>query len=167
MSRSPHLGKLGLVIWLLAPVVLVAILWTQMDRSRGKPDPRLIHQPTSTVASKPQTSTSEAPIEQPAAQPTMVEPESLPQGFVILVEDKAKLANTTSPIHLASSHNGWNPSDPAQRLTPRSDGRWQIVINKPKLDSRIAFKFTRGNWSTVEVSEDLADIKDRLLPNVD
>lgn len=168
MSKSPHLGKIGLVIWLIAPVVLVAILWTQMDRSRGKPDPRLMHHPASTATPAPEA--QKPSPEEPApkgAQPSLVEPESLPQGFVIVVEDKSKLASAESPIHLASSHNGWNPSDPGQRLTPRSDGRWQIVIAKPKLDSRIAFKFTRGNWATVEIAEDLSDIKDRLLPNVD
>lgn len=169
MERSPHLGKVGLVLWLLGPVVVVAILWTQMDRSRGKPDPRLIHAHPDSVEQAGATPTA-APEPAPKgseAQPRMVEPESLAQGFVIVVEDQAKLASAASPIYLASSHNGWNPGDPSRKLTQRSDGRWQIVMSKPTIDSRIGFKFTRGNWDTEELDADLKVIDNRLLPLLD
>ncbi|MBX3404772.1 MAG: alpha/beta hydrolase [Phycisphaeraceae bacterium] len=100
-------------------------------------------------------------------QARMVQPESLEQGFIIVVTDKSKTASANSPIFMASSHNGWNPADQKMKLTPRSDMRWQIIWEKPKLDSRIGFKFTRGNWDTVEVAPDFADIDNRLLPEVD
>ena len=99
------------------------------------------------------------------AQP--VQPESLDQGFVILVTDKTGHASTESPILLASNHNGWNPNDPTQALTRRSDGKWQIVRKKPELDSRLNFKFTRGSWETVEVDAQLQEIENRLLPQID
>jgi enterochelin esterase-like enzyme len=99
------------------------------------------------------------------AQP--VQPESLEQGFVIVVEDKARIATTESPILLASNHNGWNPNDPTQTLTRRSDGRWQIVRAKPMLDSRLSFKFTRGSWESSEVDANLQEIENRLLPLID
>lgn len=172
MARTFRLGKLGLVIWLLTPVVLVAVLWTQMDRSRGKPDPRLQRaaapHPATPHPDKSGEPAPPTPATPPATAPQgMVEPESLAQGFVLLVTDSTKRANPSSPIHLASSHNGWSPSDPNQKLSPRSDGRWQIVMKKPSLDSRLAFKFTRGNWDTVEVSSELKDIDNRMLPMVD
>lgn len=101
------------------------------------------------------------------AQQRLVQPESLEQGYVIVVEDKARVATTEAPILLASNHNGWNPNDPTQALSRRSDGRWQIVREKPSLDSRLSFKFTRGSWETVEVDENLQEIENRLLPLVD
>ena len=99
------------------------------------------------------------------AQP--VQPESLDQGFVLLVTDKSGHATTESPILLASNHNGWNPNDPTQALTRRSDGKWQIVRKKPELDSRLNFKFTRGSWDTVEMDANLQEIENRLLPKIE
>lgn len=96
-----------------------------------------------------------------------MQPESLAQGFIIVVQDKSGLANDASPIFLASSHNGWNPGDPTMRLTRRSDGRWQIVLPKPEFDSKMAFKFTRGSWDLVEVNAKFGDVENRLLPKVD
>lgn len=97
----------------------------------------------------------------------MVKPETLPQGFVILVKDNGGLATSDSPIFLASNQTGWDPGVPSQKLTPRSDGRWQIVISKMKNDAPLDFKFTRGNWDKVEIAEDLSDISNRSLPLVD
>lgn len=102
-----------------------------------------------------------------ALQPGLVQPESLEQGFVLVVTDKTGHATTESPILLASNHNGWNPNDPTQALTRRSDGKWQIVRKKPELDSRLNFKFTRGSWDTVEVDASLQEIENRLLPQID
>src|SRR5580765_2660892 len=50
------------------------------------------------------------------AQPTapakagqqLVQPESLAQGFIVVVNDKTRKANASSPIFMPSSHNGWN-----------------------------------------------------------
>lgn len=97
----------------------------------------------------------------------MVQPESLEQGFIIVVEDKSKVATTSDPIFMPSSHNGWNPGDPGARLEQRSDMRWQIVMEKPELDSRIAFKFARGSWERVETDAQFQNIENRLLPEID
>ena len=105
-------------------------------------------------------------IAQPA-EPRMVQPESLEQGFILVVTDKSRTASAASPIYIASSHNGWNPADPEARLTPRSDMRWQIEFAKPTLDSRIAFKFTRGSWDLVETTADFKAIDNRTLPLID
>lgn len=101
-----------------------------------------------------------------SAAPT-VQPESLEQGFILVVTDKSGKATTDSPIYVASSHNGWSPSDPSQRFTQRSDSKWQLSLKKPKLDSKMAFKLTRGSWEQVEVTADFKDIDNRLLPLVD
>lgn len=108
-----------------------------------------------------------SPAHAALAQDGLVQPESLEQGFVIVVTDKSGFASTESPILLASNHNGWNPNDPTQALSRRSDGKWQIVRTKPALDSRLTFKFTRGSWETVEVDAQLQEIENRLLPRLD
>ena len=108
-----------------------------------------------------------AAIAQPADAGKGVQPESLEQGFILLVTDKPGRASSDSPISVASNHNGWNPGDPTQRLTRRSDGKWQIALNKPKLNSRMAFKLTRGNWDTVECAADFKDLDNRNLPLID
>ncbi len=100
-------------------------------------------------------------------QARMVQPESLEQGFIVVVNDKAKLASTESPIFMASSHNGWNPGDQKMKLSRRSDGKWQIAWKKPTLDSRVAFKFTRGSWDSVEMTAGFENIDNRLLPEID
>src|SRR3954462_1648516 len=41
---------------------------------------------------------------------TMVPPESLAQGFTLLVTDETKLAGPASPMYLAGNVNNWNPS---------------------------------------------------------
>lgn len=102
-----------------------------------------------------------------AAEAKMVRPESLPQGFVLVVKDLSGLANANSPIHLASSHNGWNPGDDKQVLEQRSDLRWQIVLPQPKTDAPLAFKFARGNWDLEELDANLGKIENRALPLVD
>ena len=40
MENQPRLGRVGVLIFVVVlPVVIVGILWTMMDRSRGKPRP--------------------------------------------------------------------------------------------------------------------------------
>lgn len=107
---------------------------------------------------------------QPATDPSgakMVQPESLAQGFIVMVTDKSQKANASSPIHMPSSHNGWNPADPKIQLQAQSDQKWRIVWEKPTLDSRIAFKFARGSWDNVEVDKDFKNVDNRMLPLVD
>ncbi|MCC5786257.1 MAG: esterase family protein [Phycisphaerales bacterium] len=102
------------------------------------------------------------------AQPEMVAPESLPQGFVIVVDDRSDVADDDAPIHLASNHNGWNPGDANQRLVRRSDMRWQIVLPQPTNPDRMQFKFALGSWERVELSAEGEDnVPNRTLPLVD
>lgn len=104
-----------------------------------------------------------------AAQPAprLVAPESLDQGFILVVRDASGLGAADSPIYLASNHTGWNPGLAAMRLTPRSDMRWQIVLSRPVDPVPMEFKFTRGSWDLVEVADDLSDIPNRTLPGLD
>jgi predicted alpha/beta superfamily hydrolase len=153
-GKELRMGRAALIVWLTLPFFIVLCLWLSIDRDAARP---ALAQATTAALAQPQ----------PAAQPALVQPESLEQGFILLVEDKTKTASSSSPIFMPSSHNGWNPGDPGMKLVPRSDMKWQIVWEKPKLDSRIAFKFTRGNWDTVETSAEHGDVDNRLLPLLD
>lgn len=104
------------------------------------------------------------------AQPgsTLVAPESLPQGFVIVVKDLSNTADDEHPIYLASNHVGWNPGDASMKMQKRSDMRWQIVLPRPRDPNPIQFKFTLGSWQTVELSGKGEDnVPNRTLPQVD
>ena len=76
----------------------------------------------------------------------MVKPETLEQGFVLVVKDQSGKANKDNPIYFASSINGWNPADPEYLLSGRSDTRWQIVIDENLQGVGVQFKFTQGGW---------------------
>lgn len=102
-----------------------------------------------------------------SAEPDMVRPETLSQGFVLIVKDNSGQANQENPIYLASSINGWNPSDPESLLSGRSDTRWQIVIDKNLQGVGMQFKFTLGGWDREELDADGNSIANRSLPLID
>lgn len=103
----------------------------------------------------------------PMEEPDMVQPELLPQGFVLVVTDETRTATPEQPIYLASSINGWNPADPDFVLSPRSDTRWQIVIDKIPANTTIAFKLTMGGWDREELDGSGNSIDNRSLPKID
>ncbi len=103
----------------------------------------------------------------PAAQPDSargsIQPESLPQGFVLVVEDKTGKARPDSPIFVAGSFNNWNPADEQYKLTPQSDMRWRILMPQPAGGTPIEFKFTRGSWELEELGSDMSAPGNRTL----
>lgn len=101
-----------------------------------------------------------------AQQP--VAPESLAQGFILIVQDKSGLSGSESPLYLASNWGGWAAGDAGAKLTARSDMRWQLILKPPAKDAPpLEFKFTRGSWEQCEVAADLADIPNRTLSKID
>jgi predicted alpha/beta superfamily hydrolase len=59
-------------------------------------------------------------------------------------------ANTpqNDPIHIAGSFQNWNPGDPNYQLSESNNGIYFITFTPPA--GGIEYKFTRGNWDTVE-----------------
>ncbi len=124
--------------------------------------------PATKLEGQPQSKPGNTPA--PAAvpgQPTMVQPEELPQGFIVIVDDKAKRATEASPIYFASSINGWNPRDEKFKLTAQSDGKWRLILPQKPGGGLIEFKFTRGSWSLEELDANLNTITNRYFPKVD
>jgi|GEM_PF-153157 len=104
-----------------------------------------------------------------ADAPNMVQPETLTQGFILIVEDKAKKATLGSPIYLAGTINNWNPGDRAFRLEPQSDMKWRLELNLADrgLSGPMEFKFARGSWKLEELDAKKGKVPNRSLPKVD
>lgn len=96
-----------------------------------------------------------------------VQPETLDQGFIIVVDDPGRLASESQPIYIGTNHGNWHPGNPVFKMSPRSDGKWQLIVDKPEDPGRMQFKFTRGSWETVEVGDDDEQIANRTLPTID
>jgi predicted alpha/beta superfamily hydrolase len=180
--------KLGLTVFLAMPVIVIALLcyWIAISLNAGihKQPPigagggetgganaigEFIKERTdATPAIKPMNGSSGGEDTQ---APAKVNPATLESGFIIIVEDKAKLATTTSPIYIAGNFNNWNPADPAYKLTPQSDMRWRILLTKPKSKGNasepVEFKFTRGSWELEELKDDMSSPGNRTLPLLD
>ncbi|MFG0305301.1 MAG: alpha/beta hydrolase-fold protein [Phycisphaerales bacterium JB040] len=58
-------------------------------------------------------------------------------------------SGTTGTVYIAGDFQGWNPGDPAYALAEIEPGVWQIQLDLPSA-TPIEFKFTRGDWGTVE-----------------
>ncbi len=58
---------------------------------------------------------------------------------------------TDASLYITGNFNNWNTADPFHRLIHSADGSWRVTIYS-ELD-RVEYKFTRGNWQTVEGRE--------------
>lgn len=98
----------------------------------------------------------------------LIEPESLPQGVLIIVEDKSGKSSPSSPIYFAGNYTGWNPGDESFKMTPQSDMKWRILVKRPSsTKDRMEFKFTRGSWELEELNQDMSTPGNRTLPMID
>ena len=128
-----------------------------------------------------------AEAESPAPQPP---PPRAPDRFVIHVTDGSELGGGTSGVpdlYLASSKNGWDPGERIRAITwsahasltaaerddlalDISDGFSGWIFELPAetvLDPAFEFKFTRGDWASVEVAGDGSDIPNRSFADLD
>ena len=64
-------------------------------------------------------------------------------------------------IYIAGSFNSWNPSDTNYILTDNGNGTYQITFSPST--GNIEFKFTRGDWATVEGTSQGGEISNRIL----
>lgn len=54
----------------------------------------------------------------------------------------------TEPVYIVGNFNNWDPGDPKYILRKNQDSVLEVKL--PKGIGRIEYKFTRGDWSTVE-----------------
>ena len=71
-------------------------------------------------------------------------------------------ANTPADasIYVAGNFQGWNPGDPLFQLTEIEDGVFEIEITPQS--GQLEFKFTRGDWSSVEGNASGASLPNRI-----
>lgn len=67
-------------------------------------------------------------------------------------------------IYIAGTFNvWWDPGDPAFALSINNQGKWEITLAAQSEGSSIAFKFTRGDWGTVEKGANGEEIANRTF----
>jgi len=73
---------------------------------------------------------------------------------------------TEKNIYIAGSFNGWKSGDSLYQLHPGSDGLYSITL--PLFNNaHYAYKYTKGNWNSVEVSKNDSDIANRKFVSKD
>jgi len=65
----------------------------------------------------------------------------------------------SEPIYISGNFNNWDPGDPNCILTRNNDS--VLEVNLPKGVGEIEYKFTRGDWSTVEKDQCGFEISNR------
>ena len=78
-----------------------------------------------------------------------------------LIESISVNTPEEASIYIAGSMNGWNPGDENFKLEKNSDGKFQIILKEQAEGTSIKFKFTRGDWGTVEKDENGQEMGDR------
>jgi predicted alpha/beta superfamily hydrolase len=66
-------------------------------------------------------------------------------------------------LFIAGSFNGWDPGSPAYVLEKNAGNKWAITLGQQDEGTEIQFKFTRGNWATVEKGVNGEEIEDRTF----
>jgi predicted alpha/beta superfamily hydrolase len=183
-------GKKVVLLYLLTPLAVLALLGVMISRSLQ--DPTITkQQPVGAGAGEtgganaigqelrlakmddkaaPAAAAADAATAGAAAGEAMVNPATLEQGFLLVVQDKSGKSSASSPIYVAGNFNNWNPKDPDAKLTPQSDMRWRILMKRPRSTANanepVRFKFTRGDWALEELRADLSVPGDRPLPMI-
>lgn len=163
--------KVLLTVFLLSPIFLIAGLMYSFARSVDKGSP--MAEARALGAGAGDTGGANALGEwlsgrrANAAQPRMVQPETLEGGVILIVQDKSQMGSKDSPIYIAGTFNNWNPGDDKFKLEPQSDMRWRVRLPMSPDGAPYEFKFTRGSWDEVELAADLADVTNRRLPMID
>jgi len=64
-------------------------------------------------------------------------------------------------VFLAGNINNWDPGEEIYKLHKNADGLWQLDLEAQDEGFTLEFKFTRGDWGTVEKDENGAEMANR------
>ncbi|MCS6820342.1 MAG: alpha/beta hydrolase-fold protein [Microscillaceae bacterium] len=81
---------------------------------------------------------------------------------VTFIVQTSQLLSTQEKIFIAGNFNQWSPNNEAYQLTRQANGTYRIVLSL-KGNQVIEYKFTRGNWASVETDKAGRDIPNRTL----
>ncbi|WP_247234533.1 helix-turn-helix domain-containing protein [Telluribacter sp. SYSU D00476] len=79
-------------------------------------------------------------------------------GYTFVVRQLPEKTPHDANLYITGNFNNWNPGDRNFKLEKKVDGTYQVKVYT-ELD-RIEYKFTRGNWESVEARE-----SGKALPN--
>jgi len=79
----------------------------------------------------------------------------------VIIEQIPQNTPPGSAIFIAGNFNNWDPGDSRFRMKQDSAGRY--VISLPRGVGKLEYKFTRGDWTTVEKNGCGYDIENRSL----
>lgn len=71
------------------------------------------------------------------------------QGVTFVVSTLPENTPHDATIYVAGNFNDWDPGDPRYRLQPMPNGKYAITL-PPVEGNYVEYKFTRGNWRSVE-----------------
>ena len=63
-------------------------------------------------------------------------------------------------VYVAGTFNSWNPADAASQLARQADGSYTITL-PASVRGAVEFKFTRGDWGSVEATAGGGDVGNR------
>ncbi len=64
-------------------------------------------------------------------------------------------------LYITGNFNGWNPGDPVYMMQKNAQNLWEITLDGFSNGEGIEFKFTRGDWATVEKGPSGEEIENR------
>ena len=64
-------------------------------------------------------------------------------------------------VYIVGSFNGWNPGDAAYVMQKNGDDLWEITLDGFANGETIEYKFTRGDWESVEKGPNGEEIDNR------
>ena len=80
--------------------------------------------------------------------------------FIVKVPEPDTSKNRN--VFLAGSFNGWSSHDSLYIMNPDDDTTYSLLV--PLFEGKsYSYKYTRGNWNTVEIRRDDSDITNRRL----
>lgn len=82
-------------------------------------------------------------------------------GEVTIVVDKLPEGTGADKVYLAGNFNFWDPADSRYQLEKREDGSYAVTL--PVGWGTVDCKFTRGDWTTVEVNSCGDPIPNRII----
>lgn len=81
--------------------------------------------------------------------------------LTLKVTDIPKNSASSIQLFVAGTFNNWEPGDTNSKMSKDAKGHYTLTINPPK--GEVRYKFTRGNWATVEGSADGSFRPDRVI----
>ena len=86
---------------------------------------------------------------------------SLSSQVTFILESIPEYTPPEDNIYIVGDFNGWDPGDANYMLEKNSMDQWEITLEGFANGTSIQYKFTRGDWGTVEKGPNGEEINNR------